>query len=50
MITKIKDELNKNYKDELVEDIIIKSIIKEAERIGNKVVKGGEEYTDFREK
>ncbi|MDV5103340.1 ferrous iron transport protein B [Clostridium perfringens] len=50
MITKIKDELNKNYKDELVEDIIIKSIIKEAERIGNKVVKGGEEYTDFQRK
>ncbi|MDK0811723.1 ferrous iron transport protein B [Clostridium perfringens] len=50
MISKIKDELNKNYKDELVEDIIIKSIIKEAERIGNKVVKGGEEYTDFQRK
>ena len=50
MITKIKDELNKNYKDKLVEDIIIKSIIKEAERIGNKVVKGGEEYTDFQRK
>ncbi|MDV5111276.1 ferrous iron transport protein B [Clostridium perfringens] len=50
MITKIKDELNKDYKDELVEDIIIKSIIKEAERIGNKVVKGGEEYTDFQRK
>lgn len=50
MITKIKAELNKNYKDELVEDIIIKSIIKEAERIGNKVVKGGEEYTDFQRK
>ncbi|XZL29770.1 ferrous iron transport protein B [Clostridium perfringens] len=50
MISKIKDELNKNYKDELVEDIIIKSIIKEAERIGNKVVKGGEEYTDTQRK
>ncbi|MDK0821717.1 ferrous iron transport protein B [Clostridium perfringens] len=50
MITKIKDELNKDYKDESVEDIIIKSIIKEAERIGNKVVKGGEEYTDFQRK
>lgn len=50
MISKIKDELNKNYKDELVEDIIIKSIIKEAERIGNKVIKGGEEYTDFQRK
>ncbi|EPB8218980.1 ferrous iron transport protein B [Clostridium perfringens] len=50
MISKIKDELNKNYKDELVEDIIIKSIIKKAERIGNKVVKGGEEYTDFQRK
>ncbi|HAT4364707.1 TPA: ferrous iron transport protein B [Clostridium perfringens] len=50
MISKIKAELNKNYKDELVEDIIIKSIIKEAERIGNKVVKGGEEYTDFQRK
>lgn len=50
MISKIKDELNKNYKDALVEDIIIKSIIKEAERIGNKVVKGGEEYTDFQRK
>ena len=50
MISKIKDELNKDYKDELVEDIIIKSIIKEAERIGNKVVKGGEEYTDFQRK
>ncbi|MDK0616682.1 ferrous iron transport protein B [Clostridium perfringens] len=50
MISKIKDELNKNYKDKLVEDIIIKSIIKEAERIGNKVVKGGEEYTDFQRK
>ncbi|MGU8452407.1 ferrous iron transport protein B [Clostridium perfringens] len=50
MISKIKDALNKNYKDELVEDIIIKSIIKEAERIGNKVVKGGEEYTDFQRK
>ncbi|EIF2807307.1 ferrous iron transport protein B [Clostridium perfringens] len=50
MISKIKDELNKNYKDQLVEDIIIKSIIKEAERIGNKVVKGGEEYTDFQRK
>ncbi|MCX0417443.1 ferrous iron transport protein B [Clostridium perfringens] len=50
MISKIKDELNKNYKDELVEDIIIKSIIKEAERIGNTVVKGGEEYTDFQRK
>ncbi|ELC8402154.1 ferrous iron transport protein B [Clostridium perfringens] len=50
MISKIKDDLNKNYKDELVEDIIIKSIIKEAERIGNKVVKGGEEYTDFQRK
>ncbi|MGU8659673.1 ferrous iron transport protein B [Clostridium perfringens] len=50
MISKIKDKLNKNYKDELVEDIIIKSIIKEAERIGNKVVKGGEEYTDFQRK
>lgn len=50
MISKIKDELNKNYKDELVEDIIIKSIIKEAERIGNKVVKDGEEYTDFQRK
>ncbi|MDK0874216.1 ferrous iron transport protein B [Clostridium perfringens] len=50
MISKIKDELNKNYKDELVEDIIIKSIIKEAERIGKKVVKGGEEYTDFQRK
>ncbi|WP_333960660.1 ferrous iron transport protein B [Clostridium perfringens] len=50
MISKIKGELNKNYKDELVEDIIIKSIIKEAERIGNKVVKGGEEYTDFQRK
>ncbi|WEV09497.1 ferrous iron transport protein B [Clostridium perfringens] len=50
MISKIKYELNKNYKDELVEDIIIKSIIKEAERIGNKVVKGGEEYTDFQRK
>ncbi|MBO3367150.1 ferrous iron transport protein B [Clostridium perfringens] len=50
MISKIKDELNKNYKDELVEDIIIKAIIKEAERIGNKVVKGGEEYTDFQRK
>ena len=50
MISKIKDELNKNYKDESVEDIIIKSIIKEAERIGNKVVKGGEEYTDFQRK
>ncbi|WFB45652.1 ferrous iron transport protein B [Clostridium perfringens] len=50
MISKIKDELNKNYKDESVEDIIIKSIIKEAERIGNKVVKGGEEYTDTQRK
>ncbi|MDU5040253.1 MAG: ferrous iron transport protein B [Clostridium perfringens] len=50
MISKIKYELNKNYKDELVEDIIIKCIIKEAERIGNKVVKGGEEYTDFQRK
>ena len=50
MINKIKDELNKNYKDQLVEDIIIKSIIKEAERIGNKVVKGGEEYTDTQRK
>ncbi|MDM0976886.1 ferrous iron transport protein B [Clostridium perfringens] len=50
MISKIKDALNKNYKDELVEDLIIKSIIKEAERIGNKVVKGGEEYTDFQRK
>ncbi|EHK2337782.1 TPA: ferrous iron transport protein B [Clostridium perfringens] len=50
MISKIKDELNKNYKDQLVEDIIIKAIIKEAERIGNKVVKGGEEYTDFQRK
>ena len=50
MISKIKDALNKNYKDELVEDIIIKSIIKEAERIGNKVVKGGEEYTDTQRK
>ncbi|MCX0404477.1 ferrous iron transport protein B [Clostridium perfringens] len=50
MITKIKDELNKDYKDQLVEDIIIKSIIKEAERIGNKVVKGGEEYTDTQRK
>lgn len=50
MISKIKDELNKDYKDELVEDIIIKSIIKEAERIGNKVVKGGEEYTDTQRK
>lgn len=50
MISKIKAELNKNYKDQLVEDIIIKSIIKEAERIGNKVVKGGEEYTDFQRK
>ncbi|MDK0734337.1 ferrous iron transport protein B [Clostridium perfringens] len=50
MISKLKDELNKNYKDELVEDIIIKSIIKEAERIGNEVVKGGEEYTDFQRK
>ncbi|WP_415298150.1 ferrous iron transport protein B [Clostridium perfringens] len=50
MITKIKDELNKNYKEQLVEDIIIKSIIKEAERIGNKVVKGGEEYTDTQRK
>ncbi|HBI6897108.1 TPA: ferrous iron transport protein B [Clostridium perfringens] len=50
MISKIKDDLNKNYKDELVEDLIIKSIIKEAERIGNKVVKGGEEYTDFQRK
>ncbi|MBI6076708.1 ferrous iron transport protein B [Clostridium perfringens] len=50
MITKIKDELNKDYKDESVEDIIIKSIIKEAERIGNKVVKGGEEYTDTQRK
>ncbi len=50
MISKIKDELNKDYKDELVEDIIIKSIIKEAERIGNKVVKGGEEYTDTQKK
>lgn len=50
MISKIKDELNKNYKDQLVEDIIIKSIIKEAERIGNKVVKGGEEYTDTQRK
>ena len=50
MISKIKDELNKDYKDQSVEDIIIKSIIKEAERIGNKVVKGGEEYTDFQRK
>lgn len=50
MISKIKDELNKDYKDQLVEDIIIKSIIKEAERIGNKVVKGGEEYTDTQRK
>lgn len=50
MISKIKDELNKNYKDQSVEDIIIKSIIKEAERIGNKVVKGGEEYTDTQRK
>lgn len=50
MISKIKAELNKNYKDELVEDIIIKTIIKEAERIGNKVVKGGEEYTDTQRK
>lgn len=50
MISKIKDKLNKNYKDQLVEDIIIKSIIKEAERIGNKVVKGGEEYTDTQRK
>lgn len=50
MITKIKDELNKNYKDQSVEDIIIKTIIKEAERIGNKVVKGGEEYTDTQRK
>ncbi|HAT4348662.1 ferrous iron transport protein B [Clostridium perfringens] len=50
MISKIKAELNKNYKDQSVEDIIIKSIIKEAERIGNKVVKGGEEYTDTQRK
>ena len=50
MISKIKDELNKDYKDQSVEDIIIKSIIKEAERIGNKVVKGGEEYTDTQRK
>ncbi|ELC8362996.1 ferrous iron transport protein B [Clostridium perfringens] len=50
MISKIKDELNKNYKDQSVEDIIIKTIIKEAERIGNKVVKGGEEYTDTQRK
>lgn len=50
MITKIKAELNKNYKDQSVEDIIIKTIIKEAERIGNKVVKGGEEYTDTQRK
>ena len=50
MISKIKDDLNKNYKNQLVEDIIIKSIIKEAERIGNKVVKGGEEYTDTQRK
>lgn len=50
MITKIKAELNKNYKDQSVEDIIIKTIIKEAERIGNKVVNGGEEYTDTQRK
>ncbi|HAT4071436.1 TPA: ferrous iron transport protein B [Clostridium perfringens] len=50
MISKIKAELNKNYKDQSVEDIIIKSIIKEAERIGNKVVTGGEEYTDTQRK
>lgn len=50
MISKIKAELNKNYKDQSVEDIIIKTIIKEAERIGNKVVKGGEEYTDTQRK
>ncbi|WP_415330574.1 ferrous iron transport protein B [Clostridium perfringens] len=50
MITKIKAELNKNYKDQSVEDIIIKTIIKEAERIGNKVVTGGEEYTDTQRK
>ncbi|MDZ5002756.1 ferrous iron transport protein B [Clostridium perfringens] len=50
MISKIKDELNKNYKDQSVEDIIIKTIIKEAERIENKVVKGGEEYTDTQRK
>lgn len=50
MISKIKAELNKNYKYQSVEDIIIKSIIKEAERIGNKVVKGGEEYTDTQRK
>ncbi|WEV23176.1 ferrous iron transport protein B [Clostridium perfringens] len=50
MISKIKAELNKNYKYQSVEDIIIKTIIKEAERIGNKVVKGGEEYTDTQRK
>ncbi|EOT2958958.1 ferrous iron transport protein B [Clostridium perfringens] len=50
MISKIKAELNKNYKDQSVEDIIIKTIIKEAERIGNKVVNGGEEYTDTQRK
>lgn len=50
MIYKIKDDINKNYKDKSIEDIIIKSIIKEAERLGNKVVKAECEYTNTQRK
>ncbi|MBY0757057.1 ferrous iron transport protein B [Clostridium sardiniense] len=50
MIYKIRDNLNKSHKDKSIEDIIIKSIINEAERVGNKVVKAEGEYNKTQRK
>ena len=50
IIYKIRENLIKNFKDKSIEDIIIKSIIKEAERVGNKVVKTEGEYNNTQRK
>lgn len=49
-IYKIRENLIKNFKDKSIEDIIIKSIIKEAEKVGNKVVETEGEYNNTQRK
>lgn len=49
-IYKIREGLIKNFKDKSIEDVIIKSIIQEAERVGNKVVTTEGEYNNTQRK
>lgn len=50
LLNVIKENLKNTYKDSLLGDIIVESIIKEAEKIGDCVIEGEGSYTPMQEK